>query len=137
MRERLLWDRFLIHWLPPDKVTGSARKNIDRAFALTYPRDNGKVARYNYMGAAFAVITAGRTIVVADAHAVGLAANAPPMTLGQLSDHALPVAREQDALGVCTADAAARQQRSQKLDAGRLLRREWHPQDHDVRQQPR
>ena len=71
MRERLLWDRFLIHWLPPDMVTGSVSKDIDRAFALTYQRDDGKVARFNYMGAAFAVITAGRTVIVADVPPLG------------------------------------------------------------------
>jgi len=71
MRERLLWDRFLIHWLPADKVTGNVGADIDRAFALTYPRDDGKAARFNYMGAAFAVVTTGRTVVVADVPPLG------------------------------------------------------------------
>ena len=71
MRERLLWDRFLIHWLPADKVTGNVGADIDRAFALTYPRDDGKVARFNYMGAAFAVVTARRTVVAADVPPLG------------------------------------------------------------------
>ena len=71
MRERLLWDRLLIHWLPTDKVTGNVGADIDRAFALTYPRDDGKAARFNYMGAAFAVITARRTVVAADVPPLG------------------------------------------------------------------
>ena len=71
MRERLLWDRFLIHWMPADMVTGNVGADIGRAFALTYRRTDGKVARFNYMGAAFAVITAGRTVVAADAPPLG------------------------------------------------------------------
>ena len=71
MRERLLWDRFLIHWMPADKVTGNVGADIGRAFARTYPRTDGKVARFNYMGAAFAVITAGSTVVAADVPPLG------------------------------------------------------------------
>lgn len=71
MRERLLWDRFLIHWLPPDKVAGNTGADIGRAFATTYQRDDGKATRFNYMGAAFAVITAGRTVVLADVPPLG------------------------------------------------------------------
>ena len=71
MRERLLWDRFLIHWLPPDKGAGNIGADIDRAFALTYRRDDGKAARFNHMGAAFAVITAQRTVVAADVPHLG------------------------------------------------------------------
>ena len=71
MRECLLWDRFLLHWFPEDKATGNVSADIDQAFRLTYHRDDGKAARFNYMGAAFAVMTAGRTIVVADVPPLG------------------------------------------------------------------
>ena len=71
MRERLLWDRFLVHWLPPEEVGGDVDANIDRAFSRTYYTDNGKQARFNNMGAAFAVITADRTVVAADVPPLG------------------------------------------------------------------
>ena len=38
MKSRLLWDRFLCHWLPPDEATGNVTRDIDRALARTYGR---------------------------------------------------------------------------------------------------
>ena len=71
MRERLLWDRFLIHWSDSDKVTGNVGADIDQAFKRTYNTDDNKAARFNNMSARFAVITADRTVVVADVPSLG------------------------------------------------------------------
>ena len=47
MRERLLWDRFLLHWLPPEKATGDVGVDIERAFNLTYETVEGKPVLFN------------------------------------------------------------------------------------------
>ena len=75
MLERLLWDRFLLHWLPPEKATGDVGVDIERAFNLTYETAEGKPVLFNWMGAAFAVMTGDRTVVVADVPPIG---NLPP-----------------------------------------------------------
>ncbi len=75
MREHLLWDRFLLHWLPPEKTTGDVGVNIERAFNRTYKTTEDKDVRFNKMGAAFALITGDRTVVVADVPPIG---NLPP-----------------------------------------------------------
>lgn len=71
MRERLLWDRFLVHWLNSKKVTGNVGADIDQAFRHTYNTDDNKAARFNNMSARFALITADRTVVVADVPSLG------------------------------------------------------------------
>ncbi len=102
MRERLLWDRFLIHWSDSDKVTGNVGADIDQAFKGTYYTDDNKAARFNNMSARFAVITADRTVVVADVpslgnlpawlelHAKKHAKELRPATRKWLADHMVP-----------------------------------------------
>ena len=50
MKARLLWDRFLRWWLPPEMATGDAARDIDAALRRTYERSDGKTATFAQKG---------------------------------------------------------------------------------------
>ena len=50
MKSRLLWDRWLSHWAPPEKVTGDVRRDIGEALRTTYPLPDGKRATFAQKG---------------------------------------------------------------------------------------
>ena len=70
MKSRLLWDRWLSHWLPPEKVTKDVKRDIDEALRATYRLPDGK-------GAAFALKGGSSTIIVTEARTTA-AGKIPP-----------------------------------------------------------
>lgn len=65
MKSRLLWDRFLSHWLPPEKATGDVRRDIDEALRITYELPDGKEATFAQKGGLSTVVVTEAVTVVA------------------------------------------------------------------------
>ncbi len=64
MKSRLLWDRWLSHWLPPEKVTKDVKRDIDEALRATYRLPDGKGAAFALKGGpSMIVVTEARTTV--------------------------------------------------------------------------
>lgn len=64
MKSRLLWDRWLSHWLPPEKVTKDVKRDIDEALRATYRLPDGKEAVFAQKGGLSTIIvTEARTTV--------------------------------------------------------------------------
>ena len=61
MKSRLLWDRFLSHWLPPDERTGDVERDVDRALERTYVPPNATFSQKG--GLSVVVIAEERTEV--------------------------------------------------------------------------
>lgn len=65
MKTHLLWDRFLSWWLPPERATGDAARDIDEALRMTYARPDGKKGNFAQQGGASVfVVTEESTRVV-------------------------------------------------------------------------
>lgn len=91
MKSRLLWDRWLSRWAPPEKVTGDVKRDIGEALRATYPLPDGK-------GAAFAQKGGLSTIVVTEAETT-VASRIPPRDRPGWLDWRGPLAgKEQAAL---------------------------------------
>ena len=65
MKSRLLWDRFLAHWLPPERVTGEVERDIDEALRATYDLPDGKGATFSQKGGLSTIIVTEATTTVA------------------------------------------------------------------------
>ena len=64
MKSRLLWDRWLSHWAPPEKVTGDVERDIGEALRATYPLPDGKRATFAQKGGLSTfVVTEAKTTV--------------------------------------------------------------------------
>lgn len=64
MKSRLLWDRWLSHWAPPEKVTGDVESDIGEALRATYPLPDGKRATFAQKGGLSTfVVTEAKTTV--------------------------------------------------------------------------
>lgn len=70
MKSRLLWDRWLSHWAPPEEATGDVERDIGEALRATYLLPDGK-------GATFAQKGGLSTIVVTEAKTT-VASRIPP-----------------------------------------------------------
>ena len=67
MKTHLLWDRFLSWWLPPERATGDAARDIDEALRMTYKRRNGKIGNFGQQGGTSVfVVTEESTVVASD-----------------------------------------------------------------------
>lgn len=65
MKSRLLWERFLSHWLPPEKATGDVERDIGEALRVTYELPDGKGATFAQKGGLSTVVVTEATTVVA------------------------------------------------------------------------
>lgn len=91
MKSRLLWDRWLSHWAPPENVTGDVKRDVDKALGATYLLPDGK-------GATFAQKGGLSTIVVTEAETTA-ASRIPPRDRPGWLDWRGPLAgKEQAAL---------------------------------------
>ena len=64
MKSRLLWDRWLSHWAPPENVTGDVERDVDEALRATYRRPDGKEATFAQKGGlSMIVVTEAKTTV--------------------------------------------------------------------------
>ena len=64
MKSHLLWDRFLSHWLPPEKVTGKVERDVDEALRATYDVD-GKGHTFSQKGGLSTIVVTEATTRVA------------------------------------------------------------------------
>ena len=91
MKSRLLWDRWLSHWAPPENVTGDMERDVGEALGATYLLPDGK-------GATFAQKGGLSTIVVTEAETT-VASRIPPRDRPGWLDWRGPLAgKEQAAL---------------------------------------
>lgn len=91
MKSRLLWDRWLSHWAPPENVTGDMERDVGEALRATYRLPDGK-------GAAFAQKGGLSTIIVTEAKTM-VASRIPPRDRPGWLDWRGPLAgKEQAAL---------------------------------------
>lgn len=91
MKSRLLWDRWLSHWAPPENVTGDMERDVGEALRATYLLPDGK-------GATFAQKGGLSTIVVTEAETT-VASRIPPRDRPGWLDWRGPLAgKEQAAL---------------------------------------
>ena len=65
MKSRLLWDRWLCHWLPPEKATGKVERDIDEALGTTYALPDGKGATFAQKGGLSTIVVTEATTMVA------------------------------------------------------------------------
>ena len=64
MKSRLLWDRWLSHWAPPENVTGDVERDVDEALRATYRLPDGKGAAFAQKGGlSMIVVTEAKTTV--------------------------------------------------------------------------
>ena len=65
MKSRLLWDRWLSHLAPPEKVTGDVKRDVDEALRVTYllPDGNRAAFRLDKGGLSTIIITEAKTTV--------------------------------------------------------------------------
>lgn len=64
MKSRLLWDRWLSHWAPPENVTGDVERDVDEALRATYRLPDGKGAAFAQKGGlSMIVVTEAQTTV--------------------------------------------------------------------------
>ena len=91
MKSRLLWDRWLSLWAPPENVTGDVKRDIGAALGATYRLPDGK-------GATFAQKGGRSTIIVTEAKTT-VASRIPPRDRPGWLDWRGPLAgKEQAAL---------------------------------------